>query len=454
MKRVPRHIIALTLFVCIASPIAALTQQDNAPYQQEFVITGYYSPEPGQCCYVLGGEYADKVMNGQGRAGADGTPVYPGMLAAPKVMPFGTRIEIPGIGIMTVHDRGGAIRALEDGSMRLDIWMGHGEEGLARAVAFGMRRFTGTVYPNGSVKPEENFDLSILPAPADRLQPFLTADWGLMSVRPELGEKGLSVRILQNHLRELGYLDQASRDHYDEATRDALKAFMNDMHLEGSGEKLEDNAALALLAAVSRKGAEIPLAYVNAESSEADLKKAQRILRGLGYYDGRTDGIYSDTLKQSILSFQQENNLVGTWEDPGAGQIGPITKQAMEHVWNREHVVSTAQKWNIMSHVRNTLLQRGELPEQFLQVGYTGNAVERLQQLLAIEGFFPEEEINGVFGPLTLQSVKNYQLARGIISSMGDRDAGYVGAQTIRNLRSDVLKRTYDRVRGDGMNVL
>ena len=37
-------------------------------------------------------------------------------------------MQIPGIGFVAVHDRGGAIK-----NNRLDIWMGEGEEGLSRA---------------------------------------------------------------------------------------------------------------------------------------------------------------------------------------------------------------------------------------------------------------------------------------------------------------------------------
>ena len=83
--------------------------ETDIPYERDFVITAYYSPLPGQCCYVKGGEIADKILNGNGTHGADGTAVHPGMIAAPKSYAFGTRIQLPGIGIGTVNDRGGAI---------------------------------------------------------------------------------------------------------------------------------------------------------------------------------------------------------------------------------------------------------------------------------------------------------------------------------------------------------
>ena len=86
---------------------------------------------------------ADTLLNGKGIAGADGTGVYLGMAAAPQSYEFGTRIVFPGIGTVTVHDRGGAITELETGAHRLDLWMGYGEEGLARALRLRRPARTG-----------------------------------------------------------------------------------------------------------------------------------------------------------------------------------------------------------------------------------------------------------------------------------------------------------------------
>src|SRR3989338_11176543 len=140
-----RRLLLAVLFVTLIAPpgVAGVP----AIEEREFVITAYYSPLPDQCCYVRGTYAADTLLNGKGIAGADGTAVYPGMIAAPKSYVFGTRVELPGIGVGTVHDRGGAINVLESGSHRLDLWMGYGEEGLARALAFGVQRLKGTVYP-------------------------------------------------------------------------------------------------------------------------------------------------------------------------------------------------------------------------------------------------------------------------------------------------------------------
>ena len=117
--------------------------------RQQFVVSAYYSPLPGQKVYVMGSYEADVRLNGQGLRGADFTKVYPGMLAAPPSYPFGTKISIPGVGVGTVHDRGGAIQEGGSGD-RIDVWMGWGDDGRVRAMQWGMKSVTGTIMANGT----------------------------------------------------------------------------------------------------------------------------------------------------------------------------------------------------------------------------------------------------------------------------------------------------------------
>lgn len=137
-------------FVCVCavvcSSFAPLTT--SAYESQFFLVSAYYSPLPGQS-YYLHGDYESEVkINGRGTHGASGQEVRPGMIAAPKNYPFGAKIALEGIGVGTVLDRGGAIvEADQSGSFtRLDLYMGAGEEGLCRAIKFGMKSVYGTVF--------------------------------------------------------------------------------------------------------------------------------------------------------------------------------------------------------------------------------------------------------------------------------------------------------------------
>jgi hypothetical protein len=117
-----------------------------------YLVSAYYSPEEGQDFY-LHGNYEDEVrMNGEGKTTASGAKVRIGAIAAPKNIPFNTRISVSqSITIKgktydfsyqgTVLDRGGAINTASR-LPRLDIYMGSGQKGLCRAINFGVQ----TVY--------------------------------------------------------------------------------------------------------------------------------------------------------------------------------------------------------------------------------------------------------------------------------------------------------------------
>jgi len=457
LPKMPLHIRAIVLMVAIAAPYQTLGNPvvRTEPYQQEFLITAYYSPLPGQCCYVKGGVEADKVLNGQGIAGADQTPVFPGMIAAPKSYPFGTKVSLPGLGTFAVHDRGGAINELGNGKHRLDIWAGYGEEGLARALAFGLQRVSGTVYPNGNKQPTVQFDLANMPAPIDELKMYFVEKDNLLALRPKEGERGLSVYLLQDHLQNIGYLKHRPTGFYGPETSIAFQNFLKDFQVDAPKNMLSETSAAYVLAARSRLHARDPFTeYIDPKASKDAIAQAQRTLRFLGYYKGRTNGEYDDNLFASILKFQQEHALVGTASDTGAGRIGPLTSRSLRGMWNKLIVESHAGRHLDRYAIDQHIEKNGQRIAQFLGTEYTGKQVQLLQAELAALGFFPEEKINSVFGPLTEQAVTNYQLDRGLISSRSDQGAGYVGPATLRTLRKDQRNILYSIVRGQGWNAL
>jgi peptidoglycan hydrolase-like protein with peptidoglycan-binding domain len=450
MKHILSSILVASVSLGAAAP--AFATDAGAPYEQDFMITAYYSPLPGQCCYVKGGEVADKILNGNGTHGADGTPVYPGMLAAPKSYAFGTRVKLPGIGIGEVNDRGGAI--IENGAVhRLDVWAGHGEEGLARALAFGVKRVRGTVYPVGSHQPEARLALEDLPAPYERLKPFMSVD-GLMDLTVKHGDTGLSVSLLQDTLKTLGYFNAGVNGSFGDATQAALGAFVADMKLQEPADALTLTTAAYLLAALQEQESQPVLPNIGPESPKKDIQAAQRLLRYLGYYKGRTNGVYDEKLFGSILVFQQSRQLVGQKDAPGAGRIGPLTKGKLTDEWQRLQIARSAERMLLLRQINVVLSKKGLLISAFLKKGSSGEEVRKLQLALAAKGYFPEDKINGNFGDLTHASVAKYQVDAGLVKSSSDPSAGTVGPFTMRKLRQDVVTEKYHVVRGYGLGAL
>ncbi|MDP7247292.1 MAG: peptidoglycan-binding protein [Candidatus Peribacteraceae bacterium] len=458
-QKVPRHILGLVALISFAAPADIFSQENllkgTQAFEQEFIITAYYSPVPGQCCYVKGGLKADKILNGEGLTSSDGTKVFPGMLAAPASYAFGTRVRLPGLGVLEVHDRGGAIKDLGNGVHRLDIWVGHGEEGLARALSFGVQRITGTVYPLASRKPDLKFAFENIPTFYERLNLYMPEGGNFLAVRPKLDDSGPSVRRMQEYLKKLGYFRRSTTNYFGRDTERSLMAFIRDFRLNEPSDQLTERTAAFILAAVQRKEARDPVGgFVDKTSAPSTVMEAQRILRFLGYWDGKTDGEYSDKLASSILKFQQENFLVGTAQDPGAGRIGPITLRRLLGEWNRLLVVDRVDKLLDRQKIEEVLANRGEVFERFLGEGEGWSEVRRLQERLAAEGFFPPDRISGYFGPLTKEAVRKYQISRGLITSDDDTGAGYVGPKTLHTLKKEKVRSTLRRVRGEGWRVL
>jgi peptidoglycan hydrolase-like protein with peptidoglycan-binding domain/3D (Asp-Asp-Asp) domain-containing protein len=425
--------------------------------QQDFIITAYYSPLPDQCCYVKGSFEEDVILNGRGTNAADGTPVYPGMLAAPTIYPFGTRIELPGIGVGVVHDRGGAIVELKDKNVhRLDLWAGVGEEGLARALAFGVRHVRGSVYPQGIGQPSATIDLASLPAPLSMLKPFMVQQESLLAVLPHAGDRGAAVQDLQEQLKGLGYLTVETTGFFGEETKRALESFLTAMDLDEPSDRVTETSASYLLALRERGSANGPLeeVFVEAGSASGTIYRAERTLRFLGFYRGRTDGKYTERLRDAIVAFQKEAKLIGDAASPGAGKIGPITRAAIFKSWQKKLLAFRAKKILLLHKIDQLIAQRKERVASFLAPGQKGTDVRALQRFLALKGLLPTDKVSGFFGTFTKQALTAYQLTAGLITSTKENGAGTVGPATLRSIAEEQRNVLYGTVRSYGWDAL
>lgn len=447
--------------LCLAAtPVSAdstpiVNTDVGVPQEVDFVLTAYYSPLPGQCCYVKGGLMADKVLNGNGTHGADGTPVYVGMVAAPPSYAFGTKVKVPGLGVLEVHDRGGAIQLQQGGKIhRIDVWAGYGEEGLARALSFGVKRVRGVVYPPGTQQPASDFSLDRIAMDYERLRPFNVVQNGLVDLQPKAGDRSLSAAYLQEHLKALGYLVDDDPKFFGPKTRAALEGFQRDRGLAISSKSLDADTAAMLMASVQLLGRDMGVPQVGELSSQSDLASMQRVLRGLGYYRGRTDGTYGEGLKRAIIAFQKDHALVGDDQSPGAGTVGPVTQAALADTMRAARGRRLADTILLVKRVRDRLEENRALVAATTEEGYKGDGVEDVQRFLSQLGYFPADSVNGVFGPLTRQAVAAYQVTRGVLRSGSEQGAGVVGPVTLKTLQQDQIKHAYDVVRAQGWDAL
>lgn len=375
-----------------ASAVAASANVSS--YNKTFIISAYYSPISGQQRYVTGSLAGDIRLNGSGVNGADGTPVYPGMIAAPKTYAFGTKMHIPGIGTVAVHDRGGAIvHSGERGNAhdRLDVWMGYGDQGLKRALSWGKRTVDVTVYGIDSSIQEyielegyseserlavpDSFNGTPDPAgtaPAPSVQPpsvqsssIMTAK--LFSQQLTYGHEGDDVAKLQEMLRDLNYYTGDITAVFDRATHEAVEAFQVAERIIPSpgsfgagyvGPRTMSVLAMkeivpSALQAHAKVTAVAPASVFSADlklgDSGSEVEQLQKELRRINLLGIEPTGYYGEVTEHAVFKFQQIHGLAGDKSSVGAGIFGPMTRTRFNTVvaarldTDRERLARAAQ---------------------------------------------------------------------------------------------------------------
>ncbi len=217
----------LLLFVTLCLSLISAVGAFNTSGCEEkmFTVTAYYSPKPDQIFYYKSTFHDDVVLNGEGYTWASGKPVFLGMLAWPKIYPFGSLIYFPEIGVGEIADRGGAIVLSGQRGQnydRIDVWMWKGEEGLIRALTFGKKNMTWWYCDSSIVKKSEKTILTLDSIPI--LKYFFDVGIWIEDLKP--GRKDIRVRTLQKYLVKLWYLNRKYRHGtYDSYTKKALCSY-------------------------------------------------------------------------------------------------------------------------------------------------------------------------------------------------------------------------------------
>lgn len=327
-------VVTSTLLGANLSPI--WTASASGPYQETFIVTAYYSPLPDQEFYVTGSFEADKRLNGNGTHGADGTPVYPGMIAAPSTYAFGTRISCPGYIDGEIHDRGGAIvkaGVRSNAHDRLDFWAGHGDEALKTALYWGKRTLTCTVYPPNTAPAEQYVSLPkgnlTIHAKSFLKKPQNNSQKVVQNTIPAL---------YQDRFKSLGYdgLDEASRIAFQ--VRHKLITDENDPAAGNFGP----NTRAKLDEIFS--GTTSPDENLQEGDVSDGVRTLQELLGQLGYLEEKPTAIFGEKTKAALIKFQLEKGLIDNVNHPAAGYVGPGTKAAFEKVALNEFVISSDEQ--------------------------------------------------------------------------------------------------------------
>ncbi len=341
--------ILLDVFVIMAllGGMTLAAQASSGGQDRMFSITGYYSPLPGQSFYVTGSYEGDIRLNGEGIAGADGTPVFPGMIAAPADYAYGTKICLPNFGCGSVHDRGGAIVNAGGRNIarhdRLDLWLGYGEEGLLRALEWGLVHTQGKIYPKGaSVQISANFSAV---KPLARVVDLPQRQEFAKNL--SVGDSGSEVRVMQTTLKTLGYYHGGIDGQFSTSVETALRKFQLDHYVitkaddQGSGvlgPKTREKLAAVLqkaetAVAIEKKWSEFHFEGQAARGSRNDeVWKLQEVLVQREFLDHAPTGYFGNLTKAALVEFQIAEGLIDNANSAGAGNLGPKTTALLNDI--------------------------------------------------------------------------------------------------------------------------
>jgi len=398
------------------------------PYSKNFTITAYYSPLPCQDRYVTGSYEGDKRLNGNGTNGADGTPVYPGMIAAPSSYPFGMKVNIPGIGITAVHDRGGAIVDANSNHFdRLDIWMGYGDKGLKRALNWGRRNVSATVYGFDSNIKEHviftNFSMSeAIPktcAVVPTINEEVVSKEVIVSDNKESANPEISVDIVTPPVNKV------------EAVVDDVKTISVDLPLIKSSYA----SSYSVDDAVITTG--LLMTPMSLGSVGNDVRELQRGLSTLNYYRGPITGYYGELTEHAVFKFQQSRGIVVDELSAGAGVVGPVTLSTLNGFLATANytkaVVAQASFSN--AFIASTEHSSGSLSHE-LDFGMEDKDVALLQTFLIDGGYLSSSFVTNYFGKKTQSALLAFQLDHGIIDDAQSLGAGRLGPATLETINS------------------
>jgi len=506
-KRVFSALLSSTLVLANSLIWAPQTQAYAfEPYQQTFIVTAYYSPLPGQQFYVTGSLAGDKRLNGNGTNGADGTPVYPGMIAAPKTYAFGTGVHCPGYIDGEIHDRGGAIvkaGVRSNAHDRLDFWAGHGDEALKTALYWGKRTLTCTVYPPGYRQTDQYVTLPNGPLNMTAKR-FLKSPTTTTSTPTYTGISARNKQLF----RDLGY----DPDDKDQRIAFQLRHDIIDSAEDAVAGNVGPQTTAKLEAIAAEIGHKVPREGLSEDDVDPDVRVLQQQLVEMGYLNAEPTAIFGPQTKAALIQYQLEMELIDSSDHPAAGYLGPGTykalkdraiaqysfsdqdqaqiallkaekledeliakadlfaqkapeeeviledpdyfKEALEELsknWIEDHspiddnlqskvsgsvVLASVVEEDTYEHVREMLTPVVHPFQSHLRMGVVHDDVRKVQAFLKKNGYLEIDQITNYFGIETKKAVRQFQIDQGIVDSIYSAGAGVVGPKTVRVLNA------------------
>ncbi|MGC9526923.1 MAG: peptidoglycan-binding domain-containing protein [Limnospira sp.] len=149
-----------------------------------------------------------------------------------------------------------------------------------------------------------------------------------------LGSRGTAVVLLQQRLQQLGYYTGTVDGIFGESTRRAVIRFQRAYGIQPTGQVGPTTqfylvrvlaqptivSQIPQVSAVAVQPAITPAVSLTFGDAGTGVRRIQRRLRELNFYDGPINGFFDRTTQNAVIQFQQANGITTT------GMVGPTTE--------------------------------------------------------------------------------------------------------------------------------
>ncbi len=245
------------------------------------------------------------------------------------------------------------------------------------------------------------------------------------------GTSSSQVASLQRQLKQAGHFQHEVTGYYGRITTESVRSFQRANRLSVDGiagpqtlNALQNTTAVTIeQVQPSPAPAKATPAQTNAVirlgSSGQAVSDLQQRLRDLGYFQGSVNGQFSESTRDAVRRFQQQQRIAVD------GIVGPQTWRSLNSATTVAAPTPAPAKPTVQPPApAPSAPQTGST---VLRIGQQGAAVSNLQSQLKVIGLFNQEP-TGYYGTVTEQAVRAFQRQQGLTTD------GIAGPKTIQQL--------------------
>lgn len=233
------------------------------------------------------------------------------------------------------------------------------------------------------------------------------------------GDSGSKVKLMQERLISLGYLQGKATGKFDSITEKAVVAFQK-RNCSYSDGIAGPQTLSALYSSGAKKASasvgSIGIQYKKGDSDEK-IKAIQNRLKTLGYYNGTCDGVYGSDTVTAVRLFQKNNGLTvdGIVADATLEKLNSTSAvRANATATPRVTAKPTATpKKTATPNPYHNVTKAPNVKYVILVPGNNGTLVQNMQKELKKQGYF-QGNTDGYYGEVTERAVIAFQKAKGL----------------------------------------